>query len=178
LQSSRAEKGKTFGLLVWEGWKALRPRKRKGRQCFCCRPARSLSPAPFLDDSARSTGISSATPFSGATYALPPIWQAGSAHARPAIAGSQACERSKVRHLSFVRFRTGPPTSARSVGSFAACLVIWQDEIDVAHTQCARKFKEGHDGRISPASLQIADILLGEAGGFGKTLLCEAFFLP
>jgi hypothetical protein len=65
-----------------------------------------------------------------------------------------------------------------SFSSFAAGFIIWQDQIDVAHTQCARQLKEGHDGRIASAPLQIADILLGEAGGFGKTLLGEAFFLP
>jgi hypothetical protein len=43
---------------------------------------------------------------------------------------------------------------------------------------CARKFKEGHYRWIPATSLQIADILLGKAGGFGKTLLGEAFFLP
>ena len=72
----------------------------------------------------------------------------------------------------------GPLTSAWYLGSFGACFVIWQYQIDVVHTQCARKFKEGHHRRIPPASLQIADILLGEAGGFSKTLLGEAFFLP
>ena len=65
-----------------------------------------------------------------------------------------------------------------SLGSFGACFVIWQYQIDVVHTQCARKFKEGHYRWIPPASLQIADILLGKAGGFGKTLLGEALFLP
>jgi hypothetical protein len=48
----------------------------------------------------------------------------------------------------------------------------------VVHIQCARKFKEGHYRWIPAASLQIADILLSETGGFGKALLGEAFFLP
>jgi hypothetical protein len=80
--------------------------------------------------------------------------------------------------LSMTDFKRTHLLPLGSLGSFGACFVIWQDQIDVAHTQCARKFKEGHDGRIPPASLQIADILLGKAGGFGKTLLGEAFFLP
>ena len=68
-----------------------------------------------------------------------------------------------------------------SLGSFdpcAACFVIRYYKVDVTHTQRAREFKEGHNRRITPASFQIADILLGKAGGFGKTLLSEAFFLP
>jgi hypothetical protein len=78
-----------------------------------------------------------------------------------------------IRHL--LDFEWARLLALGSLGSFGACFLIWKYQVDVVHTQCARKFKEGHDGRIAPAPLQIADILLSETGGFGKALLGEAF---
>jgi hypothetical protein len=65
-----------------------------------------------------------------------------------------------------------------SFGSFGACFVVWQYQINVVHAQCARKFKEGHYRWIPAALFQAADVLLGKSGGFGKALLGEAFFPP
>lgn len=83
-----------------------------------------------------------------------------------------------ARHLSILDFEWARLLPLGSLDAFAACFVIWQYQIDVAHAQRARKFKEGHDCRIAPASLQVADILLGEAGHFGEFLLREALLLP
>src|SRR4051812_32478800 len=111
----------------------------------------------------------------------PPIRQAGQAAMTciPVRRSPGRWPRSRemrFRLLSMTDFKRTHLLPLGSLGSFGACFVIWQDQIDVAHTQCARKFKEGHYRWIPPASLQIADILLGKAGGFGKTLLGEAFF--
>jgi hypothetical protein len=97
----------------------------------------------------------------------------------PALAGPQArLEEDQIPTFVYDGFRTAYLLPLGSFGSFGACFVVWQYQINVVYAQCARKFKEGHYRWIPAALLQTTDVLLGEAGGFGKALLGEAFFPP
>jgi hypothetical protein len=86
--------------------------------------------------------------------------------------------KSRVQLLSMIDFEEARSPSLGSFDPCAACFVIRYYKVHVTHAQRASEFKEGHNRRIAPASFQIAYILLGKPGGFGKTLLSEAFFLP
>lgn len=44
--------------------------------------------------------------------------------------------------------------------------------------QRAGQFKQRYDSWITAATLQVTDVLLGEAGRFGEFLLREALLLP
>ena len=44
--------------------------------------------------------------------------------------------------------------------------------------QCACEFEQRHHSGIAPTTLQIADVLLSEAGRLGESLLREALLLP
>jgi hypothetical protein len=47
----------------------------------------------------------------------------------------------------------------------------WAQKVEVAHAECRRQLIKRHDRRVAAALLQAADILLAEAGDFGKLLL-------
>ena len=54
----------------------------------------------------------------------------------------------------------------------------WSHQVHVAHTERRSQFVEGYDGRIPPAALQAADVLLAETGNLGELLLGQAVLLP
>jgi len=50
-------------------------------------------------------------------------------------------------------------------------LVIWADELDMAHAQHGHQLVQRHDDRVAAALLQTADVLLAEAGELRQLIL-------
>lgn len=119
-------------------------------------------------------------PWMGLSIAADPACLIGGDDAgpRPALAGPSARLAEDQGPISVICWISNGLLPLGSFGPFSTCFVVWQYQINVVYAQCARKFKEGHYRWIPAALLQTTDVLLGEAGGFGKTLLGEAFFPP
>jgi len=89
-----------------------------------------------------------------------------------------------VRSLPSCPFHVAPDTTARAFMSlrrgrasarsgFSGSIRL--DELDRADAERLGEFVEGDDGRVAPALLQSAEILLAETRPLGHLLLGEAF---
>ena len=93
--------------------------------------------------------------------------------------GGVACGSDIVAlHLANRSALQSPGFSFRPSCNFFHGLAVGGNKLDVAHTQCLRKMKQGHDGWIALAALQATDILLRESRMLCETLLGEAFREP